>query len=200
MSKSIECESRAMLTEEEHRTVLSDLLSVHTNIKPIEQTNIYIDSYDMQLRRDFKCTLRIRRIKNTERNELTLKIKGNNGDTELTDYIHNEILMAFVHDHVFPEGEVKESLQKMGANLAKLHILAELKTIRYEFVIQNYLVVIDENHYSGIIDYNIEIEAPTLEIAQNAMTEYCNKYNIKYTTKYKTKHVRALEAALLMKA
>lgn len=193
MSLNIECEARVMLTEDQYHDILSHHLREEGTYSFIKQTNYYIDSDDFSLRDLNRQSLRIRDIVDGVF-ELTLKIKNPNGDEEYNQIITPIDVKNFKEKGMFPEGEVKNLLLKNNVDISKLKILASLYTLRYEEHLDDYLVVIDKNEYNGITDYNLEIEAPTVERANEVMLYYCSKYKIIFSNHYDTKSKRAIKS------
>lgn len=193
MALNIECEARTMLTEEQYQDIISRHLREKGNSVFIKQVNRYIDSEDFDLRNLNRKSLRIREINNGII-ELTLKLKGSNGDKEYTEIISPLDVHEFEQKGIFPRGEIKDILLKDNVILSKLKILTSLSTLRYEEHFEDYLIVIDKNEYNGITDYNLEIEAPSMERAEEVMTFYCLKYNLTRTKNYQTKSKRAIQS------
>lgn len=189
---NIECEDRVMLTEEEYFEILAFYLRNKSETDFIMQTNIYIDSVDFVLRKSGK-SLRIRTI-NGKYSELTLKIKGKEGDKEYNEILPLNKLNDFTINGIFPDGEIRNILVLDGININFLQVLTSLDTRRYEEKIEDYLLVIDKNDYNGITDYNLEIEAPSKTRAHEAIISICEKFNISYSNEYITKSSRALSS------
>ena len=78
-----EYETRLMLTEEQYFFIVTYYMNIQPNKHFLQNTNHYFDTDDLYLR-DHHMTLRVRTI-NDVKSELTLKIKGRNGDDEITD-------------------------------------------------------------------------------------------------------------------
>ena len=81
-----EFESRIMLTDDEYLSIVSFYMKLYPNKHFIQNTNIYYDSDDLYLRKQ-GITFRLRII-NEISSELTIKIKGKNGDTEINDKLN----------------------------------------------------------------------------------------------------------------
>ena len=85
MSINIEYEERVMISEDHYYALLTPLLRRSNDHPFIMQTNIYIDTPDFYLK-EHHMVLRIRIIQPFDV-EMTLKVKGKDGDTE-----HNQQL------------------------------------------------------------------------------------------------------------
>lgn len=106
MSYQIECEKRVMLTLEQYHRLLKDYPGEDHLI-----INEYLDNEDAELH-DEKLMLRIRSIDNNPLYELTLKVKCEDGDIEITDNISLEQKNDIIRLHQLPEGDVKAYLQE----------------------------------------------------------------------------------------
>ena len=191
-----EFEARVMLTEEEYLNIVSIYLKMYPNAQFLQNTNIYFDSSDLYLRRNH-MTLRVR-VVNDVYSELTLKIKGENGDDEINDKLTKKDLDLLVKEGVFPSGNVKNFLIGLSYPLSNYHYIATLVNRRLELEIDGHLLVIDKNVYGDIVDYNLEIESNNdINTAKKILNDYINKYNLSLkNTPYSGKASRAIKAAL----
>ena len=197
MSNTVkEFEARVMLTEEEYLNIVSSLLKMFPNAHFLQNSNLYYDSDDLYLRKNH-INLRARVI-NDVAAELTVKIKGLNGDDEINDKLTKKELNLLVNKTIFPEGNVKNYLLGLSYPLSKYHYITTLNTRRLEIKFEDHLLVVDKNTYSGIIDYNLEVEAnDDIVTANKILKDYINKYNLSLTNqKYLGKARRAVNAAL----
>jgi len=187
MNKEIEFESRTMLTKKQYDRLKGIYLDETCSY--FVQENKYFDNEDCLLLKNH-IVLRIRTIDSSS--ILQMKIKGNNGDEEyhsLDFKIENNIL-------ILPDDIKNIISNKIGKDIS-VHYLCSLITKRIEKRIDDYLLVIDENTYSNITDYNLEIEANSKESANEIMEKYCKKYNLELTKNYISKSRRVI--SLLMK-
>ena len=106
-------------------------------------------------------TLRVRVI-NDLKSELTLKIKGNNGDQEINDDLLPKDMDALLKSNIFPNGNVKDYLLTLPKSLDSFKNIVSLYNRRLEIEEEDHLLVIDKNNYSDITDYNLEIEAKSI--------------------------------------
>lgn len=193
MSLNIECEDRVMISEANYYDVLTPLLRRSNEHPFILQTNIYIDTDDLLLKENH-MVLRIRVIQPFFV-EFTLKVKGNDGDKEYTQPLDFQSYQLLKERNQIPEGEVKDKLKEIlkTNDFSFLKQITSLDTRRYEEKIDDYLLVLDKNSYNGIEDYNLEIEAPSIERAKQVMQEYCKTYGIEYKP-CKSKSRRAFDS------
>ena len=107
-----EFESRIMLTESEYFEIVSHFMRLHPNKQFLKNTNIYLDTDDLYLRKNH-ITFRIRII-NDIKCELTIKIKGSNGDDEINDALNLKEVDMILKGHICPDGSVKNFLRCHG--------------------------------------------------------------------------------------
>ena len=190
-----EFETRIMLKENEYLDIVSFYMKLYPNKHFLKNTNIYYDSEDLFLRKQ-GITLRVRLI-NDISPELTIKIKGNNGDTEINDKLTINQFDQLRNDNIFPDGEVKKYLSSLPYSLANYKEITALYNRRLEIENDDHLLVIDKNSYSDIIDYNLEIEAKDdIKTAQKYLEFYIDKFNLSLLKqKYQGKATRAIMAA-----
>ena len=189
-----EFESRIMLTEQEYLDVVSHYMKLYPNHHFLQNNNYYFDTSDLFLK-NRHMTLRIRTI-NDVRNELTLKIKGKNGDEEINDDISFKDKEAILKDKYFPVGNVKSYLLSLPNPLSNYENIVSLYNRRLEIQFDNHLLVIDKNEYHGIIDYNLEIETKDdINLANKLLNEYIKKFNLSLAgQKYRGKAHRAIDS------
>ena len=190
-----EFETRIMLKENEYLDIVSFYMKLYPNKHFLKNTNIYYDSDDLFLRKQ-GITLRVRLI-NDISPELTIKIKGNNGDTEINDKLTINQFDQLINDNIFPDGEVKKYLSSLPYSLANYKEITTLYNRRLEIENDDHLLVIDKNSYSDIIDYNLEIEAKDdIKTAERYLKEYIDKFNLSlHKQKYQGKATRAINNA-----
>ena len=191
MNKNIENEKRLMLTLEQYALLMKDFVQLETS-SIFNQVNYYFDDEDLSLR-DHHIVLRIRSI-NDNKYELTAKIKGENGDTELNYPFSKEEVDAFILNPTFSDSLLNETIEKVTTKPVKL--ITSLETRRLECQKEDHLVVIDKNHYSDVTDYNLEIEASSIEDATKYILYYAKKYHLTYDENYQSKSRRAINRAL----
>lgn len=197
MSNTVkEYEARVMLTEEEYLNIVSVYLKMFPNAQFLQNTNIYFDSSDLYLRKNH-MTLRVR-VVNDAYSELTLKIKGENGDDEINDKLTKKDLDLLVKQSIFPSGNVKNFLIGLSYLLSNYHYITTLVNRRLEIEIDGHLLVIDKNVYGDVVDYNLEIETNDgVRSANKILNNYIRLFNLSLADKkYSGKASRAIKAAL----
>ena len=172
-----EFESRIMLTEGEYFEIVSHFMRLHPNKQFLKNTNIYLDTDDLYLRKNH-ITFRIRII-NDYKCELTIKIKGSNGDDEINDDLSLKDVSMILSDFYFPSGNVKDYLLTLPYTLDSYKEIARLNNIRLEIEEDDHLLVIDKNIYNGITDYNLEIEVKdSIDGARKWLDHYTKQFNL----------------------
>jgi len=191
-----EYESRLMLTEEQYFFIVTYYMNIEPNKHFLQNANHYYDTDDLYLR-NHHMTLRVRII-NDVRSELTLKIKGKNGDDEITDGLSPKEQELLLEQNIFPYGQVRNRLMLLPYSLDKYHLIASLYNRRLEIESEDHLLVIDKNTYGDMVDYNLEVESSKDITHANALLqEYINKFNLTPAKgKYVGKARRAIKEAL----
>ena len=172
--KNLECEERVMITFEQYQKVVSAYVAIDPQFRFLEIENTYFDDDDLSLRQNHRV-LRMR--KSNGQIELTLKIKRENGDLEINETMENH-------------PEIDKELEK---DFTCYHPITQLRTNRIEAKEKDYLVVIDQNIYNGIIDYDLEVEADTLTKAKEAMLDICQRFQLEYKNDCPGKSSRAFK-------
>lgn len=190
-----EFEARIMLTGDEYLSIVSFYMKLFPNKHFIQNTNIYYDSEDLFLRRQ-GITFR-HRIINDVSSELTIKIKGKDGDTEINDKLNIAQYNLLLNKNIFPDGEVKKYLSSLPYPINEYKVIATLYNRRLEIEYEDHLLVIDKNSYGDIVDYNLEIEAKdNIDTAHKKLKEYIEKFHLSIINqKYQGKATRAIMAA-----
>lgn len=191
-----EFESRVMLTEEEYFNIVSYFIKLNPNKQFLQIINIYFDTPNLFLRNQH-MTLRARAT-NDSHYELTLKIKGNNGDDEINDTLTKNEFDLFVNRHIFPNGHVKNYLLSLPYSLDSYRQLTSLHNRRLEIEENHHLIVVDKNTYGDITDYNLEVESKdSVHSATRVLNQYIKMFNLSLVEqKYSGKAHRAIDAAV----
>lgn len=191
-----EFETRLMINEEQYFHIVTYYMNLYPNHPFIQNTNYYFDTDDLYLR-DQHMTLRMRSINNVKA-ELTLKIKGKDGDDEITDGLTPKETELLIEHGVFPYGQVRNRLMSLPYSLEKYHNIATLFNRRLEIKFDDYILVIDKNTYGEATDYNLEIESNIgMAHAKELLNEYIEKFNLTPSKeKYAGKARRAIDEAL----
>ena len=191
-----EYETRLMLTEEQYFFIVTYYMNIQPNKHFLQNTNHYFDTDDLYLR-DHHMTLRVRTI-NDVKSELTLKIKGEDGDEEVTDGLSPKEQELLLEQNIFPYGQVRNRLMLLPYPLDKYHRITSLYNRRLEIEFDDHTLVVDKNTYEDEVDYNLEIESKLgIDHAKELLIEYAKKFNLTLSKeKYVGKARRAIAAAL----
>ena len=191
-----EYETRIMLTESEYFEIVSHFMRLHPNKQFLKNTNIYFDTEDLFLRKNH-ITFRLRII-NDVRSEVTIKIKGKNGDDEINDNLSAKEVELILKERVFPDGGVKKFLLTLPYTFDAYKEITTLYNMRLEIEEDDHLLVIDKNTYNDIVDYNLEIETKDgIESARKYLNKYIEQFSlVNRGQKYVGKAHRAIMSAI----
>ena len=187
---SMEYEARVMVSESEYQKIRDDYLKIGGICREFTNKNTYFDSQDLYLT-NHHMVLRIREIDDEER-ELTLKIKEKDGDIEVTHKIESEEEYQSILSGNINDIDIINEISSRGGNVSSLRVVTILITKRLEIEFDNYLLVIDKNFYNDKIDFNIEVESTSRELAQKYLIDVIGKYGIAYKKDYISKSRRAI--------
>lgn len=188
MSTNIEIEVKALLNRQDYEKVLEYFKNEQKSA--IEQVNYYIDTKNSDLRRH-EISLRIRKLNGYM---MTLKTPLSEGLLEKNQLISEEAFNNFIEQGVFPDGPISEFIQRLYIEPTSLLPLAHLTTIRYNIPYNGYLLAVDKNSYGDVVDYEIEMEASSVEKARLNLGEVCEKVGIDFIENRVSKQKRALQA------
>ena len=173
MSQEIEIEFKNLLTYHEFVRLTDEFGISQNDFK--EQTNYYFDSLDFKLKQH-KSALRVR-IK-SETYTLTLKQQYDQHILETHQVITKDIFTEMIEGQPLPSGEVAEAIKKLDIDGTEITFLGELMTLRVELPYKDGLLVLDENHYLGKIDYEIEYESADYKVGLKSFDELLHSMQI----------------------
>lgn len=169
----LEIEFKTMLTKEEH----DRLLSLFADITPVTQTNYYIES-DQQCIRHAHMAFRVRTFDQSA--ELTLKIPQEVGTLELNQTLTLSETKNILQKNLFPAGKILDTLIQKEIPVQDLKVLGSLTTIRYEKEAEIGLLALDESHYFGRTDFELEVEVEDFEKGKENFLTFLKQHNIDY--------------------
>lgn len=186
--------------EIEYKTLLSlpefdQLGKRFSHITPVQQTNYYFDTSDLQLRKN-KLSLRIRTFSKDA--ELTLKIPQPVGNIEYnidltTQEAHTILATNTLTNHPSLINGIIEQLTQYDIELANIHTLGSLTTTRRECQTPIGLMALDKNEYTNKMDYELELEVEEAVKGQQDFNQFLKENNIE--RRYaRSKVVRFLES------
>ncbi|MCI2111611.1 MAG: CYTH domain-containing protein [Bacilli bacterium] len=187
MSNAIEIEAKALVSQRDYEK----LLRRFAGEKAYEQTNYYIDNGEGLLRKE-GFALRIREREGLY--EMTLKTPLSEGLLEKNCAWSKDRFDAFMQKGVFPEGDIKRFLTMLDIDVSKLKVLTSLTTKRVDVEYEGGKLSLDENHYSGHVDYEIELEHNSMVDATEKLHSLFIEEKIPFVLNLKTKVARALNA------
>ena len=173
----IEKEFKNLLTKEQYTSLVEDYKDVFT--KDVTQTNSYYDYKG--LLQEHKMALRIRIVEGKETGEITLKIPQSSLEVlEFTEVLPVDILNQYNNNKQFTlPPSIQKALEKEGISLQSVMQTALLTTHRLEGALsENEWLVLDESHYNGNIDFEMEMEVRSLELGEPVFLGILAKYNI----------------------
>lgn len=173
----IEKEFKNLLTKAQYEAIVGDYQSVFT--KDVTQTNSYYD-YEGLLQQH-KMALRIRIVEGKETGEITLKIPQSSLEVlEFTEVLPVDILNQYNNDKQFTlPMSLQEALENKGVTIQTVNLTALLTTHRLEGALsENDWLVLDESHYNGKVDYEMEMEVRNLELGEPVFLGILEKYKI----------------------
>ncbi|MGP4041159.1 CYTH domain-containing protein [Gracilibacillus sp. D59] len=156
MSQEIEIEFKNLLTKDEYQQLVKHFSSYE--LTKIEQKNHYFETVDFQLKQHH-AALRIREKNNQF--QLTLKQPNQNGAGLLETHcdITTDEAQQWINGHIISKDEITEALHALRINIQDLKYGGMLETYRKECNYDSTTVVLDQSHYNGITDYELELEA-----------------------------------------
>ncbi len=171
--KEIEIEYKILLTKEQHDKILDKVDFKYY----VEQVNYYFETEDNALK-ESKMTLRVRNIDQ----KYYLMLKEFNGvvSDETIQEISLEQFKFITQEHKLFDSEIRTIIESK-VDLPILSNQASLKTKRYYTPYMDCVLFLDESYYYGKVDYELELEAPSIEIGRNVFDKLLVYYNLEET-------------------
>jgi uncharacterized protein YjbK len=187
MSNAIEIEAKALVKKADY----DKIVSLFADYPSYKQTNYYIDDGKNTLRKE-GIALRVREKGGLY--EMTLKTPLSQGLLEKNCTWTKQKFGDFRDNGIFPDGDIKRFLTMLDIDVTALKIKTSLTTERIDVPYEGGKLSIDENHYSGQVDYEIELEYNNEPEAERLLQELLEKNGIPFLLNKKTKVSRALDA------
>lgn len=167
--KNIEYERRQVISEADYKMILKSLINLPR--KNLLITNTYYDTKNISLIP--KGILFRLRNENNERFEFTLKIRRNiGGDIEHNiPFSRDDYARYDSYDYIAIPDELRSKVNDADIPNNVLYKKCTLKTSRQEFYILDYTLVLDENTYNGVTDYDFEVEAKSMKRANEVYND-----------------------------
>jgi len=186
MNTHLEIEFKQLLSKEIYDQIKESLFAFKL---PWTQTNHYFQDRQGILSK-LRYSLRVREAFDTY--EFTLKIPQGFSKLEINDLISKENYQRLLNHENF-ESPVLDELKKVNVFVEDLILLTSLTTKRYEIKYQGGVLCIDESHYHGITDYEMEFEAEDEQTGMQIFTSLLNQYHLTYEGNCPGKFTRALQ-------
>lgn len=181
----MEIEFKNLLTADEYK----QLMQVYgKQDETIWQANDYFDTPTFELRQH-GAALRIRQKK--EGLVLTLKEPKDDGLLETHVSLSEAEAEELFKYGLIQSDAMNEQLSRFNLT-ASLEHLGRLETTRFETKLNDGLLVLDQSHYLGVTDYELEFEVQAFEQGQLAFTQLLEKHQIP-RRETKNKIVRFME-------
>ena len=187
---NMEYEARVMITENQYSLVKEFYQKTNLKRHQLVNINYYYDDDKLTITNN-SHVLRLRTI-DDNKYELTLKIKGENGDIEINKPLTSFEIRDIQNQVNVSDEDIIKQLKSINVDLANLKLIAKLKTERIEVVLINSLLVIDKNYYNDKIDFNLEVESISKSDAVGLLKEICEQFDIEYKKDYISKSRRAI--------
>lgn len=173
MKNHLEIEYKTLLTKSEYLRLLSDF----SDISPVLQTNHYIDTPDLDMRKH-RISLRIRTFE--EIAELTLKIPQEVGNQEYNQVLDIHTANQLLVDFQLPAGQIADIISATDVPIDKLAVWGSLTTKRYEKETSIGLMALDENEYANQMDYELEVEVKDAHEGKILFEDFLKKKSIQF--------------------
>jgi uncharacterized protein YjbK len=187
MSNAIEIEAKTLVSQDNYLKIVA----LFPDYEVYTQTNYYIDNADNLLRKE-GIALRVREKSGLF--EMTLKTPLSQGLLEKNCVWTAETFKKFQEKAIFPEGDIKRFLTMLDIDVTSLKIKTSLTTKRIDVPYEGGKLSIDENHYSNLVDYEIELEYNNEAGAERLLRELLENNGIAFVLNKRTKVTRALDA------
>ncbi|WP_214807274.1 CYTH domain-containing protein [Exiguobacterium sp. s102] len=185
MRQEMEIEFKNLLTADEYK----QLMQIYgKQDETIWQANDYFDTPTFELRQH-GAALRIRQKK--EGLVLTLKEPKDDGLLETHVSLSEAEAEELFKYGLIQSDAMNEQLSRFNLT-ASLEHLGRLETTRFETKLKDGLLVLDQSHYLGVTDYELEFEVQAFEQGQLAFTQLLEKHQIP-RRETKNKIVRFME-------
>ncbi len=177
-----EIEIKSMLDKSTYEELLKQL-----ERNEFSQINHYFDSEDFSLKSQ-NMALRVREKDGNYK--LTLKVKKDAILThEISDVLDREQFCELLNNRYVNTENVANYLQDCNLGSLKLVNIISFETIRNVVEFKDYKLFLDHTIYDNSEDFELEIEAKSVEVCKQTFAFYAKKYNL--TRNYVTKIARA---------
>lgn len=161
MSIQREIEIKKLINKDDFLKLKSFLNVAENQVR--KQTNYYFDTPNYALSLVHHASLRVR--ESSGQHLMTLKIDDRTaeGKLEIEQAISPTDFKTMVATHQVPLGEVNDHLVRLLPHpLPLLYNYNSLTTYRLEITYYGGLLCLDENHYHGVVDFEVEYESSSM--------------------------------------
>ena len=187
---NMEYEARVMINEEQYINIRKHYLNSKYPKEVIINENFYFDTEDLKLTSSHKV-LRMRKINNSKY-ELTLKIKGENGDIEINHKLTDKEKDDLLENSIISYPPILDKLKESNIDPSSIRYITNLKTERLEVRLEYCLLVIDKNYYRNKVDFNLEVESSAKSLAKSQLEEIIKPFGLSIKKDYINKAKRAI--------
>lgn len=187
---NMEYEARIMINEEQYINIRKHYLNSKYPKEEIINENFYFDTEDLKLTSSHKV-LRMRKINNSKY-ELTLKIKGENGDIEINHKLTDKEKDDLLENSIISYPPILDKLKESNIDPNSIRYITNLKTERLEVRLEYCLLVIDKNYYRNKIDFNLEVESSAKTLSKSQLEEIIKPFGLSIKKDYINKAKRAI--------
>ena len=187
---NMEYEARVMINEEQYINIRKHYLNSKYPKEEIINENFYFDTEDLKLTSSHKV-LRMRKINNSNY-ELTLKIKGENGDIEINHKFTDKEKDNLLENSIISYPQILDKLKESNIDPSSIRYITNLKTERLEVRLEYCLLVIDKNYYRNKVDFNLEVESSAKSLAKSQLEEIIKPFGLSIKKDYINKAKRAI--------
>lgn len=187
---NMEYEARVMINEEQYINIRKHYLNSKYPKEEIVNENFYFDTEDLTLTSSHRV-LRMRKINNSKY-ELTLKIKGENGDIEINHKLTDKEKDDLLENSIISYTPILDKLKESNIDPSSIRYITNLKTERLEVRLESCLLVIDKNYYRNKVDFNLEVESTAKTLAKSQLEEIIKPFGLSIKKDYINKAKRAI--------
>lgn len=173
MSQEIEIEYKVLITKSQFNQ-LSEGLPFPS--QSFEQINYYFETKTFDLKAA-QSALRIR--KKNGKYTLTLKEPFKENILETHDPLTDDEYLSWINGTPIVKTNVSKQLNSLNIAVNDLIYFGSLRTERKTFTKNDVEYMLDKSMYNGVVDYELEIEAPTNEKGVKAFNDVLQKFNIR---------------------
>lgn len=169
----MEYEAKALIDEKQFEELLKTLPI--SQVK--EQTNVYFETKDEYFKQR-NSALRMRSVNDTFK--LMLKVREEHGNEE-----YNFPITRQEYSHAVMTGKVDLSKFKLpfGLELSSFETIT-MHTTRYVCIWNHHTIEIDKTEMGLVTDFEIEVEAESMDQANDIMASFCKHFNLRIKKSY----------------